>query len=92
MIQSTSREAYETVKPTLNKRQQLVLDYIKENHPCCNLDIAEGMLIPINAITPRVLELRGKGLIVEAFKDVSSSGRKAIFWQPPKDLVQGSLV
>lgn len=81
MIAATSLEAYQEVKKTLNERQTVVLNFIRQAGEVCNLDIAEGLGWPINCVTPRVLELRQKRLIYANSRRPSQSGRLANFWK-----------
>lgn len=69
MKQETSRIAYEEIRPELGKRQAVVFEYIKsaEIHPT-NTEISVGLRIPINQVTPRVFEIRNKGLVISAGK------------------------
>lgn len=80
MIRQTSLLAYQGVD--LNKNQHTVLEALEEIFPACNKQIAAHMNWPINSITPRVLELRQKGKVVQAYIGKDVSGRRAIYWQP----------
>ena len=65
MIQPTSLEAYNILKPQLGERQKQVYNVIKLYPGVCNLDIRRITSIPINSVTPRVKELREKGLVIQ---------------------------
>jgi DNA-binding MarR family transcriptional regulator len=64
MIQRTSLEAYHVIEPELNERQHLILDTIKQNPGISNHELSQFLGLEINSITPRVKELRDKGLVV----------------------------
>lgn len=83
MIAQTSMLAYfENVKPSLNKKQKLVLEALEEIQPANNKQIAEHLGWPINTITPRVGELRKKQQVVPAYIARDISGRKCTYWKP----------
>ncbi|QGJ88819.1 helix-turn-helix DNA binding domain protein [Mycobacterium phage Yecey3] len=82
MIQDTSREAYDALQPVLNERQTEVFDVIREFGALCNSDIAELLDVPISYVTPRVGELRKKGLVVESHRAIYlPTNRKVIHWK-----------
>ena len=58
MMQGTSLDAYRTIKVELNTRQQQVLDQLSVSGSCSNEKLSRLLKLPINQITPRVLELR----------------------------------
>jgi len=89
MIQSTSIEAYDSIKAKLGNRQYEVYKCLKSIEPACNKAIANELGIPINEITPRISELRYKGVVEQAFK-ADYEGRTVIFWQikAPKEIKQ----
>ena len=82
MIQQTSIDAYiQAVRPNLNTKQQDVYMALKNLKVACNQDISEFMDLPINNITPRCLELRQKGLVVENHRDRHPETRRTvIYW------------
>lgn len=81
MIQQTSILAFLDLKD-LNARQQEVLNAIHQLGTACNLDIADYLRRPINAVTPRTNELVAKGLVEEAHRaPCRQTGRKSIFWR-----------
>lgn len=55
-VQQTSIDAFHESN-TIGSNQQKVYEVIKTLGPCCNLDIAYCLRIPINRITPRTNEL-----------------------------------
>lgn len=82
MITQTSREAYLSIdKEKLNRRQKSVLDALDRIAPACNRQIAAYLKWPINTVTPRILELRGKGHVVAAYIGTDVTGRQATFWK-----------
>lgn len=47
-----------------------------------NREISEKANLPINVTTPRCLELRSKGVVEEAYKDMDKvTGRVSTFWK-----------
>ncbi len=81
MIQQTSLESYNKLTD-LNLRQKEVLDALKQLGEANNLMISKKVELPINMVTPRVFELRGKGLIEESYKDKCPVTKKTtIFWK-----------
>lgn len=68
MIQSTSLEIYlKEVYPKLTARQRPVLHYLRNAGGAhTNAEIAAALNAPINHITPRCLELRKLGLVLES--------------------------
>jgi len=64
MIQKTSLEAFEVLKPELNNLQCLIYNVLKIYPDVSNHDLSLKMHKDINCITPRVKELRDKGLVV----------------------------
>jgi DNA-binding Lrp family transcriptional regulator len=57
---------YGRVLSTLGDRQILVYKKLQEGGEWTNTEIAVALNRPINTITPRVKELRDKGLVGEA--------------------------
>lgn len=82
-MQPTSLEAYEEVKKTLGTRQLRVLEKLDYNPTAMtNTELAYAMDLPINTITPRIFELRQKGLVKEHEKrKCTITGRTAIAWR-----------
>ena len=64
MIQETSFEAFYDILPTLNERHTLFYNLLKLYPGCSNHDLSRISQLPINSVTPRVNELRKKGLVV----------------------------
>ena len=67
MIQDTSLEiSLKKVYPNLAARQRAVLHYLPNaGGALTNAEIAAALRLPINHITPRVLELRNLGLVLD---------------------------
>lgn len=80
MIQQTSKQAYDKIISELGNRQYEVFTLLREIEPVCNKEISKKLNMPINEITPRIKELRYKGVVEEAYK-AEYEGRKVIFWQ-----------
>ena len=80
MIQSTSQEAYDKIVNDLGKRQHEAYTILNEIEPACNKEIASKLCLPINEVTPRINELRYKGVVEQAYK-ADYDGRKVIFWK-----------
>lgn len=79
MMQQTSIDAYHSIK--INPRQQQVLDQMSVSGCCSNEKLSKLLKLPINQITPRVLELRKLGVIKEMYREPSpTSGRMCIVW------------
>lgn len=66
MLQQTSLEAYQKVQPKISYSQQAILSVLEGfKSPLTNAEIAKLLGWAINRVTPRVLELRNKGLLVD---------------------------
>jgi predicted transcriptional regulator len=80
-MQQTSIFAYHSLGD-LTPRQAEVLAAIKQHGPIANYDLAMVVWWPVNCVTGRVLELRDKGLVVEAYRGRHKvTGRQVIFWK-----------
>src|ERR1700694_832537 len=66
MIQDTSLFAYAIATKDLGKKQKEVLDALRYFPDATNAELAQKLGWPVNRITPRALELRGMGLVMEA--------------------------
>jgi len=67
MIQTeldTSLEAYYSIIGELGQRQSEIYNAIRKYKSVSNLDLSRLLQLPINSVTPRVKELRDKGLVV----------------------------
>jgi len=90
-VQETSLSAYADIKPELPDRQRQVFDCIR-NHdtPMTNTEISNITGIPINAVVPRVFELRQLGMITFAGKrPCGITGKLCMTWKPAGE--QGEL-
>jgi Response regulator containing a CheY-like receiver domain and an HTH DNA-binding domain len=81
-MQQTSLDTYWDIESKLGNRQVKVLEFLSHwKYGLTNNEIARELGIPINQITPRVFELRQKGLVEEACKrSCSVTGRTALVW------------
>src|SRR3990167_8416897 len=82
-ISHTSLQAYfgEVVK-TLGERQQMVLEAFTHKENFTNTELASYLQRPINTITPRVFELRAKGLLnLHCVRPCKVTGRVAKCWK-----------
>ena len=78
----TSVEAYYSIIGELGQRQQEILDAIRKYKSVSNLDISRLLQLPINSVTPRVKELRDKGLVVfDCYKTDSITSRRMCKWK-----------
>ena len=81
----TSVQAYDSVQEALGLRQrQVMVELCKAD--LTNFQIAKQLSLPINQITPRVYELRQRGLVIaKGFVVCPETGRRAILWGIPLD-------
>lgn len=89
MYQETSALAYASVKknqPKLGQVQHRVFECITRfPKGINNRMISEETKIPINVVTPRVTELREKGLVCLAGKEVDeTTNRLTMLWKAQK--------
>lgn len=83
-MQQTSWQVYQTeIKPNINAKQQVVLRALRRaKRPVCNQELSNELNQAINTITPRVLELRQKGVVEEAYRAIyPATNRKVIYWK-----------
>lgn len=80
MISNTSREAYTSIKPSVNLKQSIVYEIIKKYQPVANDKIAEILGWEINKITGRVNELVRLGFIEHYGYSLTKSKRRAKTW------------
>jgi len=84
MLQQTSLIAFNNIVSGLGERQQRVIDFLNKHKGCdfTNTEIADHLLLPINCVTPRVNELRKKGLIVFSQKRYCFiTGKMVMAWR-----------
>lgn len=85
-VRDTSREAYDSIVPDLNEKQAIVLAAIEMHQPLTNSELSEVLGWSINRITPRVLELRNLGKVVDLGKrSCRVTGRNAHEWGVGKE-------
>ena len=81
MIQDTSLEAYFLLESDLGRMQSFIFNIIREYPDVSNLDIARITGKPINSVTPRVKELRDKGLVFfNGYKIDRITKRRVMCW------------
>ena len=86
MIQDTSLMAYEEIKDTLGDKQKLVYDMLKGLGSANNMIIAKKLGWDINRVTPRVLELRQRGLVIkDSMRVCPITKRVTWFWRVKYD-------
>ena len=84
MIQDTSLETYKVLIPELGIRQQQIYDIITKHNNVSNLDLSRISKLPINSVTPRVKELRDKGLVIlGGYKTDHITQRRVMCWSVP---------
>jgi len=82
MIQSTSLEAFYSIIGELGQRQQEIFNAIQKYKSVSNLDLSRLLQLPINSVTPRVKELRDKGLVVcNGYKIDRITNRRMKTWR-----------
>lgn len=83
MITDTSLKAYYgDVLPTLGARHELVLKVFINKGNFSNSELANFLQWPINTVTPRVNELRKKGLLRFAGKrKCKVTGKEVMTWE-----------
>ena len=78
-VQQTSLDAYYTLD--LPPMQQRVYDLLSEGGVWTNNEISHALHMPINCVTPRVYELREKGLVIPGAKrQCGITGKNAMTW------------
>jgi len=81
MIQDTSLEAYNVLLPELGKMQTMIYNVLKVYPNSSNHDLSEILEKPINSVTPRVKELRDKGLVIcTSHKIDTITKRRVMCW------------
>ena len=93
MIQQTSLSAYKTeIQPTLGNRQQTVYEAIRKFPDLTNSELSAFLNWPINTVTPRVKELRDRGLVMQGkVRTCRVTGRNVIAWMVSPKPIQGGL-
>lgn len=81
-IRETSLLAYANVLENLGERQRVVYKAILDLQEANNTMLSEHLNIPINCVTPRVNELRKRGVVRQAFKGICPITKKmTLFWR-----------
>lgn len=84
-IQQTSLSAYYDISAELGERQMQVYLALRSLGEANNLMLSRKLSLPINSITPRIIELRKLGMVKESYKDSCPiTGRRTIFWRCAK--------
>ena len=79
-MQETSLLAYRSLN--IPERQRQVYDALVKAGTACSKDLSDSTGIPPNVVTPRVLELRELGVVVQSHKAVNpSTNRTSIYWK-----------
>jgi hypothetical protein len=83
MIRDTSLKAYQEITADLCDKQQAVIKAVVSfSRPVCNAELAAKLDWPINCITPRVKELRDRGILADAGKKPGPpAGRQVHHWR-----------
>jgi hypothetical protein len=82
MIQDTSLFAYSVATQNLGAKQKQVLDALRFVPDATNAELGRHLSWPVNRITPRVLELRKVGLILDAGRRICKvTGSMAHAWK-----------
>ena len=83
MIRQTSLAAFEEINyfGTINKNQKKIFEVIRAKPNITNTEIAGILRWSINRVTPRVLELRKKGLVrMFEKRPCTITGRISMSW------------
>ena len=81
MIQPTSLEAYNYIKPNLAGRRLAVYRVILEHGPICIEDVALKMGVYPNKISGRFGELHNKSMILNTLKRKITGHTSHILWR-----------
>lgn len=65
MTTATSKEAYQEIRPNLANRQYFILCLLAQVERATNKELSKRFGVPINEITPRILELRNMGVVIQ---------------------------
>lgn len=81
-VSQTSLFAFEAVRQDLSERQRLVYHALDPDVDYSNTEISRLINLPINCITPRVLELRQKGLLKQHnVRLCKITGKEVMTWR-----------
>ena len=82
MVSPNSLEAYNSLVGLSDKQRHVFVVVEAFGKPINNRKLSELLGWSINRVTPRVLELREKGLLVEAVSAIDPvTRRKTSFWK-----------
>jgi hypothetical protein len=82
MIQDTSLFAYSMATQHIGRKQKEVLDALRFFPDATNAEIAKHLTWPINRLTPRMVELRKIGLVIDGGKRrCKVTGSTAYAWK-----------
>ena len=82
MIQDISLEAYEVLQPNLGKLQNMIYNVLQIYPDSSNHDLSQITKKPINTVTPRVKELRDKGLVIcSGYKIDNITHKRVMCWK-----------
>lgn len=77
-VQQTSLKAYTEIYEQLGERQQQVYATLKKYGNLNNKEISAFLHVPINCITPRIKELRDKGLVEQKGTKICPKSLKVV--------------
>jgi hypothetical protein len=80
-MQDTSLMSWVELQPALGERQAAVHTELGRLKRATNKDLAEALGWPINCVTPRVLELRKMGLVMDDGEATQANNRRAKVWK-----------
>lgn len=82
-------KSFEEILGELNTRQLEVINVLLERKEACNEQIAEALHVFPHQVTPRVLELRKKGIVVfSKYGKSDTSGKTVSIWMLNKAATQ----
>lgn len=79
----TSNEAAAAIEPVAQRQRDVLYAFVCDRYVygTTNQEAEEDLGYPAQTITPRMLELRKEGLVVDSgLKRLTRSGRRAIVW------------
>lgn len=92
-VQTTSLEAFYGIQSKLNNKEQEVLRALHEIQPASDRQLADRLRWELGSINGRRNSLAEKGVIEEAYKGKSVTGRTVIFWKvKEKNMEQTTLM
>lgn len=78
-MRQTSLDAYRSMQDK-QRRYNQICEVLARRGNMCNLEISTATGLPINCVTPRVYELREKGVIKDKGTKTGPSGFKVHVW------------